>query len=89
MASRKSKFDALQNAFASANSTMSLTPEGNGGFSLNEDMTPGKALTPSLPNPMKGRAGKPQSPAQHNAVVKAAKTSARKRHARVIGPKGL
>lgn len=80
----KNQFAALHDAFAQAENNLSLTPEGNGGFGLNE-----KTMAPSAPNPGKARSGKPQTPAQHNAVIKAAQISARKRHSRVIKPAGL
>lgn len=42
-----------------------------------------------MPSPGRMKSGKPQTPAQHNAVIKAAKVSARKRKARTIAPQGF
>ncbi|CAB4125031.1 hypothetical protein UFOVP62_53 [uncultured Caudovirales phage] len=65
----KSQIGGLHDAFASANSNLSLTPQGSGGYDLHPD-----TMAPRL-----GK--KPQSPAQHAAVVKAGRTSAVKRGA--------
>lgn len=65
----KSKFGGLHDAHASANANLMLTPQGSGGYDLHPD-----TMVPRL-----GK--KPQSPAQHAAVVKAGRTSAAKRGA--------
>ena len=64
----KNNFANLHDAFATANSNISMTPQGSGGFDLHPDtLAPKKASM------------KPQSPAQHAAVTKAGRTSAVKR----------
>jgi hypothetical protein len=62
------KFAGLHDQIASAESRMSLTPQGSGGYDHDAaTLAPKKA---SL---------KPQTPAQHAAVTKAGRTSAQKR----------
>lgn len=61
-------FSKLHDGYAAANSSMSLTPAGNGGYDMHPDtLMPHKMGT------------KPQTPAQHASVEKAGRTSAMKR----------
>lgn len=58
-------YGKLGKAHMKANANLTLTPEGNGGYDLDDDLMPS----------MK----KPQSQAQRNAVKKAGKVSAMRR----------
>lgn len=73
----KQYYGGLHDAFHSANANVQLTPQGSGGYDLDHD-----TLQPAKPVSMK-----PQSPAQHAAVLKAGRTSAVKR--RAASGKGL
>jgi hypothetical protein len=64
------KFAKMHDAFASADSNLSLTPQGSGGYDLHPE-----TLVPTK----KKHGMKPQSAAQHMAVEKAGKSSAQKR----------
>ena len=66
--SKPSPFGALHDGFSAAESSMTLTPQGSGGYDLDPmDLAP------------KGKSNQPQSPAQHAAVKKAAAVSRTKR----------
>lgn len=71
MKARKTKpspFGGLHDGFSAAEGGLKLTPQGSGGYDLDPmDLTP------------KGKSNRPQSPAQHAAVKKAAAASRTKR----------
>ena len=81
---RKSSIDALQNAFAKAEGGLALTPEGNGRINMDNS-----SLMPSKPAGAKMSSGKPQSPAQHASVEKAARASVMRRRSHAVAGKEL
>jgi hypothetical protein len=81
---RKSQIDTLANAFTKANSGMQLTPEGNGRINMDSE-----TLMPSKAPASRMGSGRPQSPAQHASVEKAAKASVMKRRSHVVGIKPI
>lgn len=71
MKARKTKpspFGGLQDGFSAAEGSMTLTPQGSGGYDLDP-----MNLSP------KGKSNRPQSAAQHASVKKAAAASRTKR----------
>ena len=65
---KTSPFGALQDQFAAAEGSLTLTPQGSGGYNLD----PLRLST-------KGKSSRGQTPAQHAAVKKAAAVSRNKR----------
>ena len=63
------KFAKMHDKIASAENSLSLTPQGSGGYDLH----------PETLAPVKKASMKPQTPAQHMAVEKAGRVSAQHR----------